>query len=73
MRELSLKPQARRVLRHMEKGKSITPLEALGVYGIFRLAAVVFDIRKAGFDVTSSLHTDANGKRYSRYALARFS
>lgn len=71
MRELSLKPQARRVLRHMEKKRSITPLEALGVYGVFRLAAVVHDIRKAGFNVLTDLHTDANGKRYARYSLAR--
>jgi hypothetical protein len=54
----------------MEK-QSITPLEALGVYGVFRLAAVIYDIRKAGFDVNSILHTDANGKRYSRYSLGR--
>jgi hypothetical protein len=66
-----MKPQARKILRHLEKNPSISPLEALGVYGVFRLAAVIFDIRKHGFDVNSSLHTDANGKRYARYSLAR--
>jgi hypothetical protein len=70
MVELSLKPQARRIIRHLQRGKSITPLEALGVYGVFRLAAVIYDIRKAGFDVNSILHTDTNGKRYARYSLA---
>jgi hypothetical protein len=70
MKELRLKPQAKRVLRHMEKRKSITALEALGVYGVFRLAAVIYDIKKAGFEVNSVLHQDSNGKRYSRYSLA---
>jgi hypothetical protein len=54
----------------MEKRKSITALEALGVYGVFRLAAVIYDIKKAGFEVNSVLHQDSNGKRYSRYSLA---
>jgi hypothetical protein len=70
MRELSMKPQARRILRHLEKKKSITPLEALGVYGVYRLAAVIYDIKKAGFDITTTLHQDVNGKRYARYSLA---
>jgi hypothetical protein len=69
MRELRLKPQAKRVLRHMERKKSITALEALGVYGIFRLAAVIYDIKQAGFNVISTLHHDTNGKRYARYSL----
>jgi hypothetical protein len=78
MVELSLKPQARRIIRHIQRGKSITPLEALGVYGVFRLAAVIYDIKKAGFgqlDRTQTLGTplllgtsivaDTNGKRYA--------
>lgn len=70
MVELSLKPQARRIIRHLQRGKSITPLEALGVYGVFRLAAVIYDIKKAGFAVHTDLHTDTNGKRYARYSLS---
>ena len=69
MRELSMKPQSRRILRHLEKKTSITPLEALGVYGVYRLAAVIYDIKKHGFPVTTTLHTDINGKRYARYSL----
>ena len=38
-----MKPQSRRILRHLEKKTSITPLEALGVYGVYRLAAVIYD------------------------------
>jgi hypothetical protein len=71
MRELQLTPQARRVLRHLEKNQSITPLEALGVYGIFRLAARVLEIRKQGFDVKTHYKTDDNGKQYAAYQLQR--
>jgi len=43
--DLTLTPQAKTVLRHLEKGKTLTPLEALGVYGIYRLAARIMEIR----------------------------
>jgi hypothetical protein len=66
MRELRLKPQSRRVLRHLEKD-SISPMEALIVHGIYRLAACIHDIRKEGFNVFTTMHKDASGKKYARY------
>ena len=69
MRELRLKPQARRVLRHLEKD-SISPLEALMVHGIYRLAASIHEIRKEGFKVFTTMHKDASGKKYARYHYA---
>lgn len=73
MRELSVSPQARKILRHLEKHKSITPLEALGVYGVFRLAARVFELRREGFNVATMMMRDENAKPYARYVLARAS
>jgi hypothetical protein len=69
MRELSVTPQARKVLLHLEKHKSITPLEAFGVYGIFRLAARVWELRKIGKEIATVYMTDDNGKPYARYRL----
>lgn len=71
MRELNVTPQARKVLRHLEKYKSITPLEALGVYGIFRLAARIYELRREGFDVVTINQRDENEKPYAKYVLAR--
>ncbi len=68
--DLALTPQSRAVLRHLEKrGKTITPLEALGVYGIFRLAARIREIREAGHDVITHNRRYPNGKRYGEYQL----
>lgn len=39
------------------------------VYGIYRLAARIHDIRKEGFNVATTMHTDATGKKYARYHL----
>lgn len=68
MRELRLKPQARRILRHLEKD-SISPMEALMVHGIYRLSASIHEIRKEGFNVFTRMHKDASGKKYARYYL----
>jgi hypothetical protein len=69
MRELRLKPQARKVLRHLEKS-SLSPMEAWGVYGIYRLAASIHEIRKQGWKILTTMHEDEAGKKYARYHLA---
>ena len=56
------------IRKHLEKGKAITPLEALERYGCFRLAARVADLRREGLDIECSTET-TNGKRYARYRL----
>lgn len=71
MVELRLTPQAKRILLHLEKHKSITPLEALGVYGIFRLAARIWELRGIGKKITTVYMKDDNGKPYARYVLSR--
>lgn len=71
MVELRLTPQAKRILLHLEKHKSVTPLEALGVYGIFRLAARIWELRQIGKQITTVYMQDDNGKPYARYVLSR--
>lgn len=71
MRELHLTPQARRVLKHLEKHRTITPLEAIGVYSIFRLASCIHEIRREGFNVKTKLRRDDSKKTYAQYELER--
>jgi hypothetical protein len=42
-------------------------MEALTVYGISRLAAAIYDLRKSGHVVGSKIKHDAVGHRYTRY------
>jgi hypothetical protein len=60
--------QADAILRHLQTVGPITPLEALELYGCFRLAARISDIREAGFAVVTDI-VEANGKHYARYRL----
>ena len=54
---------------HLRDGKSISPLEALGLYGIFRLAARVKELRNKGWEIDTDMRTDRTGKTHARYTL----
>lgn len=43
--------QQRRVLEHLKKYGSITPLEALDRYGIYRLSVQIWRLRKKGHNI----------------------
>lgn len=57
------------ILKHLESGKSISPMEALVVHGCLRLAAAICDLRQAGHAIKTDIHRDSNGKQYARYSL----
>jgi hypothetical protein len=70
--DLRLTPQARSVLGYMKRRKdaSITPMKALVVMGVYRLASCIHEIRtKAGYQVRTLIERDEAGHRYSRYTL----
>lgn len=69
--DLTLKPQAKTVLRHLRKNGHISPAEALIVYGISRLAASIYDLRKVGYDIGMEMRHDAQGHKYARYTMAK--
>jgi hypothetical protein len=67
---LKLKPQTRKILNHLSKHGSITPMEALTVYSIYRLSACIHDLRKTGISIITQMKEDASGHRYARYEVS---
>lgn len=59
--------QERKILNYMLRGNHITGIEALDLFGCFRLPARIADIRKQGFTVNSQMITLKNGKRVKDY------
>jgi hypothetical protein len=58
------------VLKHLKKGKEITQLEATKKYGILRLGAIIFNMRRDGHIITTRMERNPN--RYghvSNYAV----
>ena len=48
-------------------GHPITQLEALNMFGCFRLAARISDLRDEGLDIKTHIVTLSNGKRIASY------
>ena len=61
-----MRTQNEMILEHLKQGKKITPLEALNLFGCFRLGARIFEIKEMGYNIKSELTTN-NGKTYSAY------
>lgn len=61
--------QVDQVRRHLQAGKSITPLEALGLYGAFRLSHIIYVLRKEGLNIEMKLKRSLNKKPYGEYTL----
>lgn len=63
--------QTSRILAHLLKGKSITQGECNLVYGgTWRLSDIILKIRKAGFEVATTMKEDEAGHEYASYSLA---
>ena len=60
--------QAELILSHLKSGKPITPIEALGEYGVFRLGARIHDLKHAGHPIAKRMIEDRRtGKRFAEY------
>lgn len=56
---------------HFASGRSLTQLEAIGLYGAYRLAARVHELKNKGWDITTTIKTDTFGDKYAEYQLAK--
>ena len=44
--------QAQVVLKHLQEKGSITSIESISLYGITRLSAIIYNLRKAGCNIS---------------------
>ena len=74
MKKMLTKKQ--RVLKYLVENKQgITPLEALRMFGSFRLGAIIFDLRKEGYNIITEdvRYVSKNGVSYfANYKLLTF-
>ena len=62
--------QLANIRKHLEDGKPITALEALNLYGCFRLSAHIHTLRNEyGMNIVTNRIT-RNGKWFAQYTLA---
>lgn len=63
------KPKIQKLKDHLRSGRSITQLEAIGLYSLFRLAADIERLRNRGWPITTEMKRDPGGSPYARYVL----
>lgn len=62
--------QLQKVLRHLETGATLTPMEALMEYGTLSLQYHIWKLRHVyGYNIVSNIKKNVNGKRYAQYRL----
>lgn len=63
--------QRDQILALLKRGRRITPLKALQLFGCLSLSQRCGELRRAGYPVQSQMIELANGKRVASYRLAR--
>jgi hypothetical protein len=62
--------QTIQILKHLEDGNSITPIEALQLFGCMRLGARIYDLKQDGHVINTLMVKDEkSGARYACYSL----
>lgn len=59
--------QNQHVRQHLKKHGSINPLQALSLYGVFRLASRIYDLKKEGMVIMAILCYSKGRKKYCKY------
>lgn len=57
------------LLHHMRVHGSVTTMEAFSKYGVTRLSARIWELRKAGHTIVRMMEKNDNGKTYARFFL----
>ena len=70
MKQHSNPNQTSKILAYLQKGKALTPLDALNLFGCFRISARIYELRQMGHDIEMRI-LYKKGKKFSEYKLAK--
>lgn len=57
------------IASHLVSGRSINPIEALNLYGCFRLGARIWDLRNEGMSISKEMVQAGRKKKFAKYKL----
>lgn len=61
--------QCAKIRYWLESGNTLTSIEALQMFGCFRLASRIHDLRDRGVNIAKTMIYGPNGKRYAQYSI----
>ena len=59
--------QKSKIMKWLDNGNSITPIQALEMFGCFRLAARIKDLKDTGMIIDKAMIANEKGKHYAVY------
>lgn len=72
MRTKSEFSQRAQILEWLKAGNEITPMDALQMFGAFRLGAIIHALKRdEHLDIVTTMVYLKNGKRFSKYKLIK--
>ena len=66
---MTTETQCKQISAHLKGGNTITALEALNLFGCFRLASRIHDLREAGYPIIVERIRTATGKTVAQYRM----
>jgi hypothetical protein len=63
--------QNKRILKDLLKGDKLTPFSMLNRYGSLRAGARIFDLRRQGWNIITTMITTKSGKHIAEYSLEK--
>ena len=61
--------QNKQIADYLNKGKKLTPIDALTEFGCFRLAARIADLRNEGMNIVTNTIKLENKKQIAQYSV----
>jgi hypothetical protein len=61
--------QAKQIAAYLNKGRKLTPIQALEKFGCFRLAARIADLRNNGMSIVTKTIKLDNNKQIAQYSI----
>lgn len=61
--------QNKQIADYLNKGKKLTPIDALNKFGCFRLAARISDLRNEGMNIVTNTIKLKNKKQIAQYSV----
>lgn len=66
---MSKHSQREQIREHLKAGKTLTPLQALELFGCFRLSGRVLELRQEGLPIETTIRETEGGARIAEYKL----
>ena len=59
------------VLQYLKSGKILTPIDALNLFGCFRLAGRIYELKDKGWPIQCERKELHSGKRVGHYSMTQ--